>query len=110
VTVYQDSSSWTVGDERNMGNIEGDMEGDMEGDISPFGLYEKKYCIKCQDYRGCLGLIDNMTMELQDSSISTGNSGLDNMVKSMGGITFSSRFKMILDCARLRDVVYNSDI
>jgi hypothetical protein len=49
-------------------------------------------------------------MELQDSSISTGNSGLDNMVKSMGGITFSSRFKMILDCARLRDVVYNSDI
>jgi len=76
-----------------------------EESVSPFGLYEEKYCSNCQDYRGCLGLIDSMTMDLHDSKVSIGNEAFDNMIKSMGGLTFSARFKMILDCARMRDFV-----
>lgn len=76
-----------------------------EGNISPFGLYEDMFCSKCQDYRGCLGLIDSTTMDLQDSKPITGDKGFDTMIKSMGGLTFSVRFKMILDCARMRDIV-----
>jgi len=75
----------------------------LEDNASPFKIYEEKYCNKCEDYRGCLGLIDQMTMELQDSKSKTGNEGLDSMVKSMGGLTFSARFKMILDCSNLRN-------
>jgi len=79
------------------------------GNISPFKIYEDIYCSKCEDYRGCLGLIDSTTMELQDSKGITGDKAFDNMVKSMGGLTFSARFKMILDCARMRDVVSKID-
>ena len=74
-----------------------------EGNASPFKIYEERYCSQCEDYRGCLGLIDSMTMELQDPKSKTGNEGLDSMVKSMGGLTFSARFKMILDCSNLRN-------
>lgn len=86
-------------EEINKGDI------NTEGDISPFRIYEETYCNKCEDYRGCLGLIDSMTMALQDSKPMTGNESLDNMVKSLGGLTFSARFNMILNCARLRDIV-----
>ena len=81
----------------------------IEGNISPFGSYEEKYCNKCQDYRGCLGLIDSTTMDLQDSKVTTGDKGFDNMIKSMGGLTFSTRFKIILNCAHLRDIVSKID-
>lgn len=81
----------------------------IEGNISPFKIYEDIYCSKCEDYRGCLGLIDSTTMDLQDSKVTTGDKGFDNMIKSMGSITFSARFKMILDCARMRDVVSKID-
>lgn len=80
---------------------------DMERNISPFRIYEDIYCSKCEDYRGCLGLIDSTTMDLQESKGITGDKAFDNMIKSMGGLTFSARFKMILDCARMRDVVSN---
>lgn len=88
-----------------MENTEENLEGNSEGNISPFKTYEEKYCNKCEDYRGCLGLIDSMTMMLQDSKPMTGNEGFDNMVKSMGGLTFSTRFKMILDCSTLRSSI-----
>lgn len=78
---------------------------DIEGNVSPFKIYEEKYCNKCEDYRGCLGLIDSMTVMLQDSKSKTGNEGLDSMVKSIGGLTFSARFKMILDCSKLRSYI-----
>lgn len=77
----------------------------IEGNISPFGLYEDMYCSKCQDYRGCIGLIDSTSMALQDSNMITGDKGFDNVIKSMGGLTFSTRFRAILDCARLRNIV-----
>lgn len=76
-----------------------------DGNISPFKIYEEKYCNKCEDYRGCLGLIDSMTMMIQDAKPMTGSEGLDNMVKSMGGLTFSTRFKIILDCSNLRSYI-----
>lgn len=69
---------------------------------SPFKIYEEKYCNRCIDYRGCLGLIDSMSMELQDSKKS-GSEAFDSMLKSMGGMTFTARFKLILDCMRMRD-------
>lgn len=72
---------------------------------SPFKIYEDMFCSKCEDYKGCLGLIDSSTMEIQNADISTGSKSMDSMVKSMGGLTFSVRFKMILDCARLRELV-----
>ena len=80
-----------------------------EESISPFKIYENQYCDKCEDYMGCLGLIDSTTMALQDSNVSTGNEAFDSMVKSMGGLTFSARFKMILDCAQLRNMVSKTD-
>jgi hypothetical protein len=86
-------------------NLEQETESELY--ISPFGLYENKYCSKCQDYRGCLGLIDSTTMDLQESKGLTGDKAFDNMIKSMGGLTFSARFKMILDCARMRDIISN---
>ncbi len=88
-----------------MENTEENLEKSSEGNISPFKIYEEKYCNKCEDYRGCLGLIDSTTMMLQDSKPMTGNEGFDNMVKSMGGLTFSTRFKIILDCSNLRSYI-----
>ena len=43
------------------------------GNISPFKIYEDKYCSKCEDYSGCLGLIDSTTMEIQESKGITGD-------------------------------------
>lgn len=75
----------------------------METDeSSPFKIYEERYCNKCADYRGCLGLIDSMSMQLQDSKKS-GSEGFDSMVKSFGSITFVTRFKLILDCVEMRN-------
>jgi hypothetical protein len=86
-------------------NLEQETESELN--ISPFRVYEEKYCRNCEDYRGCLGLIDSTTMDLQESKGITGDKAFDNMIKSMGGLTFSARFKMILDCARMRDVISN---
>ena len=81
------------------------MENKEEGGISPFKIYEDMYCNQCEDHRGCLGLIDSMTMAIQESRATTGNEAFDSMIKSMGGLTFSTRFKIILDCAHLRDII-----
>lgn len=91
-----------INSEENIGNI-------LEENISPFKIYEERYCNKCEDYRGCLGLIDSMTMMLQDSKAKSGYEGLDNMVKSLGGLTFSARFKIILDCSGLRNFIQNTN-
>jgi hypothetical protein len=80
---------------------------DSELSTSPFRIYEEKYCRNCEDYIGCLGLIDSTTMDLQESKGLTGDKAFDNMIKSLGGLTFSARFKMILDCARMRDIISN---
>ena len=82
-----------------------EMKNEEEGGISPFKIYEDIYCNKCEDHRGCLGLIDSMTMALQESKATTGNEAVDGMIKNMGGLTFSTRFKIILDCAHLRDII-----
>lgn len=78
---------------------------ELKQEPSPFKIYEDKYCSRCEDYRGCLGLIDSMTMSLQDSKQTTGNEGLDSMIRSMGGLTFSTRFKIVLDCSNLRNYI-----
>lgn len=69
---------------------------------SPFKIYEETHCNKCADYRGCLGLIDSMSMNLQDNKKS-GSEALDNMVKSFGSMTFTMRFKLVLDCMHMRE-------
>jgi hypothetical protein len=69
---------------------------------SPFKIYEEKYCNRCMDYRGCLGLIDNMSRELLDNKKS-GSQSIDNMMKGMGSMAFVSRFKLILDCKDMRE-------
>lgn len=76
---------------------------------SPFKIYEEKYCNKCADYRGCLGLIDSMSMSLQDNKKS-GSEALDNMVKSFGNMTFTHRFKLILDCMHMRNYLETYNI
>jgi hypothetical protein len=97
----------TIGIDYKMTNME--QISDSELSASPFRTYEEKYCRNCEDYRGCLGLIDSTTMDLQDSKVITGDKGLDSMIRSMGGLTFSARFKMILDCAWMRDVISKVD-
>lgn len=82
--------------------IENEVQ-ELKQEPSPFKIYEDMYCNSCGDYRGCLGLIDSMTVNLQDSKAMSGNESLDNLVKSMGGLTFSTRFKIILDCSNLRN-------
>ena len=89
---------------------EEEMTNTVNTNVSPFKIYEDIYCNKCEDYRGCLGLIDSMTMALQDSKPMTGNAGFDDMIKSMGGLTFSTRFKMILDCSELRNYISKINI
>ncbi len=78
---------------------------DTERNMSPFRIYEDMYCSKCEDYRGCIGLIDSTAMDFQDSKGITGDKTFDNVIKNMGGLTFSARFRMILDCSRMRDIV-----
>lgn len=73
---------------------------------SPFKIYEEKYCNKCADYRGCIGLIDLMSMEMQDSKKS-GNEAFDSAMKNVGTMTFTTRFKLILDCSNMRNYLNN---
>lgn len=74
---------------------------------SPFKIYEDMYCSECEDYRGCLGLIDSIAMNTQESKKS-GYEALDNALKSMGSIVFASRFKLILDCMEMRNYLGNT--
>lgn len=69
---------------------------------SPFKVYEERYCNRCGDYRGCLGLIDSMSMSVEGSSIKSGNAAFDNMMKSVEGMTYTNRFKIILECMQMR--------
>lgn len=80
---------------------------------SPFKIYEDKHCSNCEDYRGCIGLIDSMAMDtntnMQNSKKSgfemldsTTRSMIDSAVKGMTNMTFTMRFKLILDCMNMR--------
>lgn len=89
--------------------IKMEIKENIEEYPSPFKIYEEKFCNKCEDYRGCLGLIDSMSMNLQNSNLKSGSEAFDNMVKSMGGLTFATRFKMILDCIETRDYLSKID-
>lgn len=47
-------------------------------------IYEDEYCSRCEDYKGCLGLIDSMAadMDTQDSK-KPGYETLDNATRGM---------------------------
>lgn len=83
---------------------------------SPFKIYEDRYCSNCEDYRGCIGLVDSMSMNtdanMKDSKKSgyemfdsTTKSMIDNAVKGMANMTFTMRFKLILDCMNMRNYI-----
>ncbi len=88
---------------------------ELKQEPSPFKIYEDRYCSRCEDYRGCLGLIDSMSisMDIQDSKKS-GYEALDSVakdmmnsaMKSMVNMAFSMRFKLILDCTNMRKYIY----
>lgn len=80
---------------------------------SPFSIYEDKFCNKCDDYGGCIGLISSASTSIgiEDSSqgqINTKNIGdkmfLD-MVKGMGVSLYTYKFKMILECMEARRLI-----
>lgn len=86
---------------------------------SPFKKYEDEYCSKCQDYRGCLGLIDSMSMDTdtQDNKKSgyevldsTTKAMINNATKGLVNMAFSMRFKMILDCTNMRKYITKEKI
>lgn len=87
---------------------------ELKQEPSPFKIYEDKYCSKCEDYRGCLGLIDSMSisMDTQDGK-KPGYEALDSVtknmmnsaMKSMVNMAFSMRFKLILDCTNMRKYI-----
>lgn len=88
--------------------------GDENKEPSPFKIYENRFCSECQDYRGCIGLIDSMAVytDTQDI-IKPGYEALDSTTKAMingamKGLTnmaFTMRFKLILDCSNLRNYI-----
>jgi len=89
---------------RELISIDNEIQ-ELKQEPSPFKIYEERYCNTCNDYLGCIGLIDSITMSLQDSKATLGNESLDSLIKSMGGLTFTTRFKIILDCMELRNFI-----
>lgn len=100
-------------DNRELVSIDNEIQ-ELKQEPSPFKIYEDKYCSRCEDYRGCLGLIDSMSMSMdtQDSK-KPGYEALDNTTKNMinsatkslVNMAFSMRFKMILDCTNMRNYI-----
>lgn len=80
---------------------------------SPFKIYEDKYCSRCQDYHGCIGLIDNLTLKMQDPA------RLDGLPKEMAqvmnhlntslGMGSGQRFQLIATCMGARNYMRNYD-
>lgn len=87
---------------------------ELKQEPSPFKIYEERYCSKCEDYRGCIGLIDSMSMSMdtQDNKKpgyealdSTTKNMINSAMKSMVNMAFSARFKIILDCTNMRNYI-----
>lgn len=84
----------------------------MENIKSPFAIYEDKFCNKCDNYSGCIGLVSSTStsigIEDNEKQINTKNIGdkmfLD-MVKGMGVSLYTHKFKMILECMEARKLM-----
>lgn len=79
---------------------------DDDKDPSPFKIYEDKYCIKCQDYPGCIGLIDNLAIKMQTPDTVKGmpdemNAFLKHIMES-SGMGSGQRFTLIATCMGAR--------
>lgn len=73
---------------------------------SPFKIYEDKYCSRCQDYRGCIGLIDNLAIKMQDPDTLKGlpeemTAFLKHILES-SGMGSGQRFSLIATCMGAR--------
>jgi len=73
---------------------------------SPFKIYEDKYCSRCQDYRGCIGLIDNLAIKMQNPDTIKGlpdemSAFLKNILAS-AGMGSGQRFGLIATCMGAR--------
>lgn len=91
-----------------IGNL---VEDDKEP--SPFKIYEDKYCSRCQDYRGCIGLIDSLAVKMQDQDIMKGlpeemAGFLRHFVESTG-MGSGQRFGMITTCMGARNYMAHHD-
>lgn len=84
----------------------------MEDIKSPFSIYEDKFCNKCDDYSGCIGVISSASTSIgvedtnqQVNTKSTGEKILLDMVKGMGVSLYTHKFKMMLDCMKARKLM-----
>ena len=73
---------------------------------SPFKIYEDKYCSRCQDYRGCIGLIDNLAIKMQNPDTIKGlpeemTAFLKHILES-SGMGSGQRFGLIATCMGAR--------
>lgn len=86
-----------------------------KGDIdskSPFSIYEEKFCNRCSDYNGCIGLISSTStsigIEDTEGKINTktiGDKMFLDMVKGMGVSLYTHKFKMLLECMQARKLM-----
>jgi len=86
---------------------------DDDTDPSPFKIYEDKYCIKCQDYPGCIGLIDNLAIKMQNPDTVKGlpnemSAFLKNIMES-SGMGSGQRFGLITTCMGARHHMENQN-
>lgn len=79
---------------------------DDDKEPSPFKRYEDKYCIKCQDYPGCIGLIDNLTIKMQNPDTIKGlpdeMSDFLKYIMESSAIGSGQRFGIIATCMGAR--------
>jgi len=73
---------------------------------SPFKIYEDKYCSRCQDYRGCIGLIDNLAIKMQNPDTIKGlpdeMAGFLKNLLASAGMGSGQRFGLIATCMGAR--------
>jgi len=73
---------------------------------SPFKIYEDKYCSRCQDYRGCIGLIDNLAIKMQDpdtlKGLPDGMTAFLKQILESSGMGSGQRFSLIATCMGAR--------
>lgn len=73
---------------------------------SPFKIYEDKYCSRCQDYRGCIGLIDNLAIKMQNPDTIKGlpdeMAGFLKNILASAGMGSGQRFGLIATCMGAR--------
>lgn len=79
---------------------------------SPFKVYEDKYCSKCQDYHGCIGLIDSHVIKMQELLVNVDKKnnptdGIEGFIKGMvettTGMGAGQRFGLIATCMGARE-------